>query len=105
MYKFKKDKGGYGSHPPTPKITSVSLPETEGGEVLSPKRPNTSWPASPRPVLPRPNTPHPSIFRAATPQPPAAPLKPCLKPRKRTVTITGDTSEAARAASKLREEY
>jgi hypothetical protein len=105
MFKFKKEKGGYGSHPPTPKIQSVSLPEMGGGEVLSPKRPITPWPASPRPVIPRTTTPHPSIFRTATPVPPSAPLKPCLKTRKRTMTITGDTSEAARAASKLREEY
>jgi hypothetical protein len=107
MFKFKKDKGGYGSQPPTPKIPSVSLPEMGGGEVLSPKpkRPNILWPASPRPVVPQSNTPHPSVFRVATPLAPATPLKSCLKPRKRTTTITGDSSESARAASQLREEY
>lgn len=105
MFKFKKDKGSFGSQPSTPKIPKASLPEVGGGEDVSPKRPKTPWLASPRPVIARPASTRPFIVRAETPQPSTPPLKPCLKPRTRTTTITGDDSPAVRAASKLRDDY
>jgi len=109
MFKSKKSKAGFGEEPSTPKFHSVLLPEIgEGGNCGSP-HPTTSWfaallPSTPRPTTPRSTTPRPTIVRAATPQP-SAPLKPCLKMTRRTMTTTGDHLEAGQEVSKMREEY
>lgn len=85
MFKSLKKKSGFGDEPPTPKISSVSLPG-----IQSPARPASTqpWLASPRPIKAQP-----SITRSMTPGPLASP-----RPMRAQHSISRSTTPAPLAS-------